>query len=202
MWQALKKEFEKTGTILVDDGSELISAEKLSKLEDLASSLPLEHVEIGDANEPNYLDVGRFITDVDRPTLVNRPSSDEALDIIKDADFQKFFSYLLGTGTLHVRRMQYNILGEGCFVGIHLDTDSNPDYLVAVVIQFGDQFSGGEYVVYGGEQPPRRYSPGKNSIIVSNCDFEHEVTKVTSGKRKSLVFFLSESDGENTRLAS
>ena len=95
MWQALKKEFEKTGTILVDDGSKLISAEKLSKLEDLASSLPLEHVEIGDANEPNYLDVGRFITDVDRPTLVNRPSSDEALDIIKDADFQKFFSYLL-----------------------------------------------------------------------------------------------------------
>ena len=127
---------------------------------------------------------------------------DEALDIIKDADFQKFFSYLLGTGTLHVRRMQYNILGEGCFVGIHLDTDSNPDYLVAVVLQFGDQFSGGEYVVYGGEQPPRRYSPGKNSIIVSNCDFEHEVTKVTSGKRKSLVFFLSESDGENPRLAS
>ena len=34
-------------------------------------------------------------------------------------------------------------------------------------------------------------------IIVSNCDFEHEVTKVTSGKRKSLVFFLVSSDGEN-----
>ena len=32
-----------------------------------------------------------FITDVDRPTLVNRPSSDEALDIIKDADFQEVF---------------------------------------------------------------------------------------------------------------
>ena len=158
---SIEKEFEKTGTILVDDGSKLISAEKLSKLEDLASSLPLEHVEIGDANEPNYLDVGRFITDVDRPTLVNRPSSDEALDIIKDADFQKFFSYLLGTGTLHVRRMQYNILGEGCFVGIHLDTDSNPDYLVAVVIQFGDQFSGGEYVVYGGEQPQEDTLLGK-----------------------------------------
>ena len=202
MWQTLKKEFEETGTILVSDGSELISAEKLFKLEDLASSLPLEHVEIGDADEPNYLDVGRLITDVDIPTLVNRPTSDEALDIIKDADFQKFFSYLLETSTLHVRRMQYNILGEGCFVGLHLDTDSNPDYLVAVVIQFGDEFSGGEYVVYGGEQPPRRYSPRKNSVIVSNCDFEHEVTKVTSGKRKSLVFFLSESDGENTRLAS
>ena len=98
--------------------------------------------------------------------------------------------------------MQYNILGEGCFVGLHLDTDSNPDYLVAVVIQFGDEFSGGEYVVYGGDQPPRRYSPEKNSIIVSNCDYEHEVTKVTAGQRKSLVFFLSESGGKNTRLAS
>ena len=87
---SIEKEFEKTGTILVDDGSELISAEKIIQTSDLASSLPLEHV-IGDANEPNYLDVGRFITDVDRPTLVNRPSSDEALDIIKDADFQKFF---------------------------------------------------------------------------------------------------------------
>ena len=86
--------------------------------------------------------------------------------------------------------MQYNILNAGCFVGLHLDTDSNPDYMVAVVIQFGDDFKGGDYVVYGGGKPPRVYKPTRNSIIIIDCKYEHEVTKVTSGSRKSLVFFL------------
>ena len=33
-------------------------------------------------------------------------------------------------------------------VGYHLDVDSNPDYLYAVVIQLGSRFTGGKYVVY------------------------------------------------------
>lgn len=202
MWKSLKKEFDEKGTILVNDGALLLPAEKLHKLEEFSNLLPLEHVEIGDADEPNYLDVGRFMTDVEEPILVNRPLSDKALELIRDDSFQNFFQHLIGLDELHVRRMQYNILGEGCFVGLHLDTDSNPDYLVAVVIQFGDEFTGGEYVVYGGDYPPRRYSPTKNSIIVSDCNYEHEVTKVTSGKRKSLVFFLSQNNGENKRLMS
>ena len=36
-----------------------------------------------------------------------------------------------------VWKIQYNKIEENCFIGYHLDTDSNPDYLCACVIQLG-----------------------------------------------------------------
>ena len=37
---------------------------------------------------------------------------------------------------------------KNSFVGFHLDTDSNPDYLYAVILQLGHKYKGGNYVVY------------------------------------------------------
>ena len=38
---------------------------------------------------------------------------------------------------IYLRRIQYNKIEKNCFIGYHLDTDSNPDYLCACVIQLG-----------------------------------------------------------------
>ena len=43
------------------------------------------------------------------------------------------------------------------------------------------------------------YAPSKGSLIISNCLYPHEVTKVKSGKRGSLVFFVSYKKGLNKR---
>ena len=43
------------------------------------------------------------------------------------------------------------------------------------------------------------YEPSKGSLIISNCLYPHEVTKVKSGKRRSLVFFVSFKKGINKR---
>ena len=84
-------------------------------------------------------------------------------------------------------------LGEGCFVGIHLDTDSSG-------LPCGRSFTVWRSIF-------RRWicriwwrTTSKKILwekfdYSSNCDFEHEVT-ITSGKRKSLVFFLSGQTGE------
>ena len=149
--------------------------------------------------QPNYLDVGRLITDIDQPKLVNESISKQVIDIVGSNKRMEFYKFLLDRSELHIRRMQYNVMGESCFVGMHLDTDSNPDYLVAVVIQLGENFKGGEYVVYGGGKPPRSFSPPRFSVIFSDCRYEHEVKKIKTGLRKSLVFFLSTNNGKNAR---
>ena len=145
------------------------------------------------------MEVGRLITDIDKPRLVNDLISKQVIDIVGSDERMEFYKFLLDKPDLHIRRMQYNVMGEGCFVGLHLDTDSNPDYLVAVVVQLGGDFKGGEYVVYGGGIPPRSFSPPRFSVIFSDCGYEHEVTKIKTGLRKSLVFFLSTNDGKNAR---
>ena len=46
---------------------------------------------------------------------------------------------------------------KNAFVGYHLDIDSNPDYLYAVVLQLGNKFTGGKYVVYKKIKKKKRY---------------------------------------------
>lgn len=195
-----KTDYLKKGTIMLDDTNNLFTQSELQKLELLADKLPFEHVEIGDADEPNYLEVGRLITDIEEPKLVNSEISNQVIEIVGSEKCMEFYKFLLDKPELHIRRMQYNVMGKDCFVGLHLDTDSNPDYLVAVVIQLGGNFVGGDYVVYGGEFPPRSFSPPRFSVIFSDCRYEHEVTKIKSGLRKSLVFFLSTHKNKNARL--
>ena len=43
---------------------------------------------------------------------------------------------------------EFFTLDNGLRVILHLDTDSNPDYIAACVIQLGDNFEGGIYRVY------------------------------------------------------
>jgi hypothetical protein len=194
-----KSNYLLNGTIMLEEKNNIFSLSELQNLQQFADQLPFEHIEIGDANEPNFLEVGRLITDIDKPRLVNDLISKQVIDIVGSDERMEFYKFLLDKPDLHIRRMQYNVMGEGCFVGLHLDTDSNPDYLVAVVVQLGGDFKGGEYVVYGGGIPPRSFSPPRFSVIFSDCRYEHEVTKIKTGLRKSLVFFLSTNDGKNAR---
>ena len=200
--EAAKEKLDTLGTIMFAPGETFLTDEEFNTLEALAESLPLEHVEVGDADEPNFLDVARFLTDVEKIELVNRPTSDKAIEILGKPELMEKYCFLLGVDKVFLRRMQYNILHENSFVGLHLDTDSNPDYLVAIVIQFGREFEGGDYIVYGGDMPPRVFHPERYSITVSRCNFSHEVTKLTRGKRKSLVYFLSQYGAENRRIRS
>ena len=103
---------------------------------------------------------------------------------------------------LYIRRVQVNKMYKDSFIGYHLDVDSNPDYLAAVVIQIGAEFEGGDYVVYKNKEDkkPNVFKPFYQSMIISNCLRPHEVTKVVSGERISLVFFLCSHDGNNKRV--
>ena len=68
------------------------------------------------------------------------------------------------------------------------------------MIQLGSKFKGGVYRVYQKKSKKfYDYAPTKGSLIISNCLYPHEVTKVESGKRGSLVFFVSYKKGLNKR---
>jgi hypothetical protein len=177
----------------------LFSNADIEILHQLSDKLPYEWVELGDADEANRLEVGRFMTDVEQPLLVNKPLSSRALEVVKRPQYMEIYRALLDCRDLYVRRMQVNRIHQDGFVGYHLDIDSNPDYEVAVIIQLGRDFSGGEFVVYSDGEARTSIAPPHYSVILSDCRFPHEVKAVTGGIRTSLVFFLSEHDGNNRR---
>jgi len=198
-YKNIREQYLKEGTIVMSLEESFLSENDFSRLEALSEQLPYECITVGDAGEKNFLNVGRFMTDIDRPKLVNQPLSDEAVAIVSSKTAIDACKIILNESELYVRRMQVNQIEKGCFVGNHYDTDSNPDYLVAIVLQLGHAYEGGEYIVSGGSRPARSFKPKYHSVTMSNCVFPHEVATVTSGKRTSIVYFLSNHNGENKR---
>tara|TARA_B110000208_G_scaffold152921_1_gene184936 strand:+ start:245 stop:847 length:603 start_codon:yes stop_codon:yes gene_type:complete len=192
-----KKDLKKDGTILIPQKNSFIEEKDFKEIEKTLRKIPSELVKIGDAGEKNYVYVCRLMTDIKKPMIVNRRYSKKVLNIL-NKKYLPFFKEIADKKKLYIRRAQVNNMKKNAFVGYHLDIDSNPDYLYAIVIQLGSQFTGGKYVVYKNKEK-KIFSPKYKSIIISDCKIPHEVTKVTSGKRLSFVFFLSENFAKNRR---
>lgn len=165
----------------------------------LQSDMPYETVVLGDAGEPNLVEVGRLMTDVDQPRLVNEHLAMPMIEILAAPQRVAFFQQLLGVKSLHLRRGQINKMHTKSFIGLHVDQDSNPDYQISVVLQFGHDFTGGEFVVKLPNGEDLTVEPKYRTVIIARCDLAHEVKEVKSGTRTSLVYFVSEHAGRNRR---
>lgn len=195
----LHSEFRDVGTIMLP-ANVLFAASEVEGLQAACRKVPEETIVLGDAGEPNDLYVGRFMIDRpgELPTLVNRPVSDGVFHLLGQPRRRNFFTSLLGSD-LHIRRCQVNRMVAGSFIGRHLDSDSNPDYRVSIVLQLGQEFAGGEFVVYSEKGHANALRPTFGTVIVSDCRLPHEVKRVRDGERISLVYFLSERRMENRR---
>lgn len=195
--------YSKNGTIMVPFGDKdnPITIDDFKKLKEYCNNVDKEFISIGDAGESNHLLVGRFMTDKKKPEVVKNKYSKKLISILKKKKIIDFIKKIIKTKKpLYLRRIQFNQIEKNCFVGYHLDVDSNPDYTAACVIQLGSNFTGGIYRVYQKNKKSfYDYPPEKGSLILSNCLYPHEVTKVKSGMRGSLVFFVSYNKGLNKR---
>ena len=197
-----KNNFDNKGTILVNTSDDVhpLSEDDINQLNLFCEKVDKEYISIGDAGESNNLLVGRFMTDIEKPLVVENPYSEKVIKILSQEKVIKFIKKILNIDEeVFLRRVQFNQIDKDCFVGYHLDTDSNPDYLAAGVIQLGKNYKGGLYRVYQKNNSYFDYKSTFGDLIISNCNYPHEVTKVLDGERKSLVFFISNNSGKNNR---
>jgi hypothetical protein len=197
-----KNNYDNKGTILVNTSDVVhpLSEDDINQLNLFCEKVDKEYISIGDAGESNNLLVGRFMTDIEKPLVVENPYSEKVIKILSQEKVIKFIKKILNIDEeVFLRRVQFNQIDKDCFVGYHLDTDSNPDYLAAGVIQLGKNYKGGLYRVYQKNNSYFDYKSTFGDLIISNCNYPHEVTKVLDGERKSLVFFISNNSGKNNR---
>ena len=201
----MNKHFENyfnNGTAYVKINDSPLSEKDLDNLNNFCNDVEKEFIKIGDAGETNYLHVGRFMTDVEKPEKVNNQYSEKVIEILSSKKMLGFIKEVCNLkDDVYIRRIQYNEIGKNCFVGYHLDKDSNPDYIAAIVLQLGTNFNGGLYRVFNKFNKKKYidYKPDYGSLLISDCNYPHEVTRVESGKRGSLVFFISKNNGKNPR---
>ena len=197
---------KKLKSIYLPLGKHFLSESEVNMIEESLRKFPLEDITIGDAGEINNCKVGRLMEDHPEsfPEIRNKRLSEPILKLYQSQKAKEFFAKYLDKKTKQiVRRSQFNLLGKGSFVGRHLDTDSNPDYQIAAVLQLGSEFTGGDFVVYpskdSGINEAQIISPKYGSLTISFCAAEHEVKNVESGIRTSFVNFISTYFGKNKR---
>ena len=185
-------------------GSHFLDEREIDYLQNSLGKFNLEDITIGDAGEINKCRVGRLMEDHpgNYPKVVNDDIAKPLLALFQTKKAELFFSkYIDVNNGWGIRRCQFNILEKGYFVGRHLDIDSNPDYEIACVVQLGEEFQGGDFIVYPSKlhkkEDAQHISPKYGSITISFCDKEHEVDKVTDGERTSFVLFVSSYQGKN-----
>lgn len=202
MRDRVRHQLDTQGFAVIDVDDQLFTGEEWDLLDQGITDehMPYEKVITGDAGEPNCVEVGRLMTDIEHPQIVNRKASEPILNVLGSPDRLKFFSDIVGCDSVSLRRAQINRMPSGSYIGTHVDQDSNPDYTIAIVLQFGSSFTGGEFVVHGKDGSVISIAPRYRSVIISRCDWAHEVLPVKSGVRTSLVFFVSGYSGQNRRV--
>jgi predicted 2-oxoglutarate/Fe(II)-dependent dioxygenase YbiX len=192
---------KESGSLYLAEDTHFFTDAEWAEIERIASSpaLPWEKVLIGDADEPNDVSVARFMTDIDAPRVVNEALSEQILPILNSEKVNAYCREAVGARELFLRRVQINRMGEGSFIGLHLDQDSNPDYEISVVLQLGSDYEGGEFFVHLNDADHRHYLTSYRSVLISRCELRHEVRRVLGGTRTTLVFFYSRWHGANQR---
>lgn len=200
VYNGLNAKFDRDGSIMFPIGA-VFSKDEIQQLNDWQETLPEEHVLIGDAGEKNSVYVRRVMIDLpgETPKVTEPEASQKIVDLLGDETRSNFFRTLLGQKQ-YIRRCQINRMVKDSFIGLHLDTDSNPDYYVSVVIQLGTEFKGGDFVIYDDGKSPKHLVPPYGSVIVSKCKQPHEVLTVEENERVSLVYFYSPNAKENQRV--
>lgn len=176
----------------------LFTGQELETINRVLESIPLEEVSVGDTSEKSNMEVGRLLVDYpgELPRVTNSELCRPVINILESNDKINFFRSLAPKAKC-LRRAQFNIMNEGSFLDIHLDCESNPDYLLAVSLQLEESYEGGEFIIHNKNN--NKVKLKQFEVCISSCKINHEVTKVLSGKRVTLVCFLSSNMRENSR---
>ncbi|MCD9112275.1 2OG-Fe(II) oxygenase [Bradyrhizobium japonicum] len=181
----------------------LFTQDDIARIDQLRAEIPEEEVREGDAGDLHSVFVQRVRVDPPghAPSNVSGTASGQIMELLESRDRSFALRKIFGASADYVvRRCQMHRMPPGSFIGIHLDAASDPDFEYSVIVQLARDFDGGEFVVYPTGYEQHVFRPPFGAVLVTTCKVRHEVKPVSSGERRSLVYFCSKRSGVNRRI--
>ncbi|KMJ94741.1 hypothetical protein CF64_35315 [Bradyrhizobium japonicum] len=181
----------------------LFTQDDIARIDQLQAEIPEEEVREGDAGDLHSVFVQRVRVDPPghAPSNVSGTASGQIMELLESRDRSFALRKIFGASADYVvRRCQMHRMPPGSFIGIHLDAASDPDFEYSVIVQLARDFDGGEFVVYPTGYEQHVFRPPFGAVLVTTCKVRHEVKPVSSGERRSLVYFCSKRSGVNRRI--
>jgi 2OG-Fe(II) oxygenase superfamily len=149
-----------------------------------------EMIHKGDTDEDARVSVARFLVDTPVPTKTHLACTEQIVAILTDNILQKNLQYITDQKRLYIRRCQSHIILPDGFIGKHLDVESNPDYLISLVIAMNNEFKGGTLRIESYSSV-ETITLRKGEAIIFASELPHEVETVHEGYRNSFACFFS-----------
>lgn len=177
-----------------------ISIDHLKNILSTISTLPDDPVKKGGSDYEEYnLIVKRLLSDMNPPTTnesnyytprLDHPDAKPCVDLVTQIVSSNFIADIIGSHVC-LRRIQFNSMFTGHFIGLHDDYSANKRYNYTLIIGSTSCYSGGFLEVRFNKNNIVSIQPQLGNVILFPSHIPHEITKVKSGNRDTIVAFLS-----------
>ncbi|MBN9343600.1 MAG: hypothetical protein BGN93_08260 [Acinetobacter sp. 39-4] len=175
--------------ILINEEELPFTINEWQALEKIVNKAEYEAPKKGDTDETLSLKVMRAKKAGD-PTNYNKP----LLKLLLKPELCHYLQHRLEMKNYFIDRVQIHHYQEGDFISMHCDNDSCPDYKFSLILHMTEEYEGGEFRVRDKNNNIKSFKVPKHTLLVTSSALSHEVTRVTSGERKVIVWFISEKD--------
>ena len=111
-------------------------------------------------------------------------------DVASSVQIRHFMKALTGINHAVVDQCECHFCEAGDFVSIQSPKTKSETYKYVMNLFLEGSYTGGEYIVHGPGKKEYVYSPKSGEILISSCEFSHEVKPVISGKRNLMLAFI------------
>lgn len=120
--------------------------------------------------------------------IINNPYSSRILTILNQSNYVQLIEEKTKIKNLAILRAQLNVMEKNSVLGIHTDKESDSAFEITSLIRTKSDYLGGELYIYG--DAPKVINQKNHSVFLMDSSLEHEVKKVFSGQRNSLIVLL------------
>ncbi|MBL8676569.1 MAG: hypothetical protein JNJ47_03985 [Alphaproteobacteria bacterium] len=118
-------------------------------------------------------------------------TTDEVIfDVVNSIQMRSLVKSILSFSHFKVQRCECHIYEEGDFISLEWMKKfiKNASHLLTITLE--SEYEGGEHLVYNKAQEKKAFHPQPAEILLSSCDFDHEMLPLISGYKNTVLASL------------
>lgn len=117
--------------------------------------------------------------------------ADEVIfDVMNSIQMRSLMKSILSFSHFNVQRCECHIYEEGDFISLEWMKKfiKNASHLLTITLE--SEYEGGEHLIHHKKQGKKTFQPQSAEILVSSCDFDHEMLPLISGQKNTVLASL------------
>lgn len=117
--------------------------------------------------------------------------TDEVIfDVVNSIQMRSLVKSILSFPHFNVQRCECHIYEEGDFISLEWMKKFIKDASHLLTITLESEYEGGEHLVHHKKQEKKTFQPQSAEILITSCDFDHEMLPLISGQKNTVLASL------------